>query len=747
MQMTVFRVLACMALATASTEFGLAQTQGTIRGSVTTEPSGEAMHGARVVLSPLGRSVDSGDDGRYEFTNVPAGTYDLIAQIPGLSSDRATVMLTTGGTATADLHLRVAPVRESLTVTAAGREEVLNNALQSVVVLDMTQLPIRSSASLGEVLQDEAGIAKRSSGPGSGRPVIRGFDGDRVLIMQDGMRTGTLSSQSSDHGEPIDVNQLERIEVVRGPATLLYGSNAIGGVVNAISRHDVHQHASPGVRGFVTGTGGSNNGLGGASAGFEIGAGNWQLWASGGGQRTGNYHTPIGEILNSQSRMTQTQGGLGYYGDKFFANFNYTFTDSLYGVPAEPEDEHEGEEDHEHEGEEDHEEEGHAHEAPELLLRRHNYRGTFGLKNVGFFEAITARVNYSDYNHDEIVDGVTETQFSNNQFTYRVQFDQKKKGRLSGSFGIWGTHRDYKVVGEESLAPPTTQNSFAAFTVQNVDFDSGTRVQFGGRLEHNGYTPTGLPQRSFTGFSGSAGVSQRLWNGGALAFNYTHSYRAPALEELYNNGPHPGNGLFEIGDPNLTRESNNGIDVSLRHQTSKLRGEFNVFYYRLKDFVYFSPTGEFDEGLPVAFYAQGDSRFRGLEGKLDVALREYFWLNLGVDAVNARLTATDTPLPRIPPVRGRLGFDARYKGISFKPEVILAQSQTGVFVTETPTAGYAVVNLQGSYTLARQHQLHTFSVNFFNAGDTLYRNHLSLLKSFAPEIGRGVRFSYSMQVF
>lgn len=739
---SLFRVISCLTALSLWTSLAPAQTMGTIRGTVSIEGASGPIHATRVVLSPLGRSVDSDDQGNFIFTNVPFGTYDIVADAAGLAGGRATVTLTSDSADPVNLRLRIAPMRESLTVTATGREEVVTNALQSVAVLDMTQLPIRSSASLGEVLQDEAGIAKRSSGPGSGRPVIRGFDGDRVLVMQDGMRTGTLSSQSSDHGEPIDVNQLERIEVVRGPATLLYGSNAIGGVVNAISRHDVHQHASPGVRGFITGTGGTNNGLGGSSAGFEFGVGNWQFWASGGGQRTGSYRTPIGEIRNSQSRLAQTQGGLGYYTDKFFANFNYTFTDSLYGVPAEPEDG-----DHDHEEGEEHEEEGHHHEAPEILMRRHNYRGTFGLKNVGFFDAITARVNFSNYKHDELVEGVTETEFFNNQFTYRLQFDQRKKGRSTGSFGVWGTHRDYKVLGIESIAPPTAQNAFAVFTVQNLDYESGTRLQFGGRLEHNSYSPLGLPERSFTGFSGSAGISQRLWEGGAVAFNYTHSYRAPALEELYNNGPHPGNATFEIGDPNLKAERNNGVDFSLRHQTSRLRAELNAFDYRLSNFVYFSPTGEFEDGLPVAYYAQGNSTFRGMEAKLDVALREYFWLNLGLDAVNARLTATETPLPRIPPVRGRLGLDARYKGLSFKPELILARPQKGVFVDETPTAGYVVGNLQGSYTIARQHQLHVFSVNFFNAGNALYRNHLSLLKSFAPEIGRGVRFSYTLQVF
>jgi iron complex outermembrane receptor protein len=686
------------------------------------------MHAARVTLSPIGRGMDSGEDGDYQFANLPPGVYEVLAQSPGLASERIAVQVTPGATQTVDLQLRLSPVKESISVTATGREQIVTDALQPVTVLDMIQLPIRASSSLGEVLQDQPGIAKRSSGPGSGRPVIRGFDGDRVMILQDGISTGTLSFQSGDHGEPVDVAQLSQLEVVRGPATLLYGSSAIGGVVNAVSRHDTHQHADSGVRGYLTGMGGSANGQGGASGGFELGAGNWQFWASGGGQRTGDYNTPIGEIKNSQTRMSQTQSGLGYYGQKAFASFNYGFTDSEYGVPYDPEEL--------------------DPEIVRLHLKRNNYRFTTGVRDVGFLESITAKVNYSSYQHQELSEqNVVNTDFRNRQFIYRLQFDQKKRGVLSGSFGVSGLHRNFRTAGEEAIAPPTAQQNFAVFALENFDFESNTHLQFGGRVEHNGYDPLGLNKRSFTGFSGSAGVTRRLWRGAALAANYTRSYRAPALEELYNNGPHPGNQTFEIGDPSLTRERNDGIDISLRRQSSKARAEVNFFYYKFANFVYFAPTGEVEDGLPVANYAQGDSRFRGFEAKLDLALHRNLWLNLGSDSVNARLTATNTPLPRIPPVRGRIGLDALYRGLSFKPEVALANPQTGVSPTETPTAGYAVVNFAGSYTLPRAHQLHVFSAEFFNAGDRLYRNHLSFLKSFAPEMGRGVRFSYTIQVF
>jgi iron complex outermembrane receptor protein len=704
------------------------QTSGTITGTVYLDSTGQPMHAARVILSPLGRSVDSGEDGKYEFRDVPPGAYELIARSPGLTDERMMVQIQPGGGAQAvDFRLRLAAVRESVTVTATGREASVLDVVQSVTELDQTQLTIRSAASLGEVLTNEPGVAKRSFGPGTSRPVVRGFDGDRVLILEDGIRTGTLSFQSGDHGEPVDASKLERLEVVRGPATLLYGSNAIGGVVNAISRHDVfHQHVHEGVHGFLTGTGGSNNSLGGGSGGFEFGRKPWEFWGSGGGQRASSYATPLGTVHNSQTRISQTDGGLGHYGARAFFSFNYGFTDSRYGIPVNPRQP--------------------DPEIADLLLRRHAYRFSGGLKNAGFLEDIQAKINYSDYNHQEIVDGEPETTFFNRQFVYRAVFNQKKQGRLNGSFGFWGMHRDYRVMGDEALAPPTTQNSFAAFALESLELES-LRVQFGARIESNRYSPLRLPERSFTGASAAAGLSKRLWHDAAFAVNYSHSYRAPSIEELYNHGPHPGNLTFEIGNPSLSPERNDGLDISLRHQDSRLRGELNWFYYHVRDFVYLVPTGRIQAGLVEADYLQRSARFTGGEARLDLGAHPNFWINLGADMVNARLTPSGAFLPRIPPLRGRAGFDARWRGLSVRPEVVMAYAQNKLYLTETRTAGYAVVNLTGTYTVARAHAIHIFSAQLFNAGDRLYRNHLSFIKELAPEIGRGARFSYTVQFF
>jgi iron complex outermembrane receptor protein len=212
-------------------------------------------------------------------------------------------------------------------------------------------------------------------------------------------------------------------------------------------------------------------------------------------------------------------------------------------------------------------------------------------------------------------------------------------------------------------------------------------------------------------------------------------------------GPHPGNLTFEIGDPNLRRERSDGLDVSLRHSSARVRAEFNAFYYRIRDFVFLAPTGALEDGLVEADYAQGNGRFTGAEARLDVGLTRRFWLLSSLDYVNAKLTDLETPLPRIPPLRGRVGFEYLRGGFRLNPELILARDQNRVFPTETKTAGYATVDVTASYTWARKHLAQIISVSAFNLNDKLYRNHLSFIKEFAPEIGRGVRVVYTLRFY
>jgi len=730
-----------------ATLFGAPGDFGVIRGVVVLDATGDPLHNATVMVVQLRRSVQSADDGSFRIDKVPPGRYDVVAHMHSFSDVRKSVEVAGGESAQVDFRLRIAPVRQEVTVTASLQEETTLETFQSVATVEALELARRPATSLGDLLERETGVAKRSSGPGTSRPVVRGFDGDRVLILQDGIRSGTISSQSGDHGEPVDSNAIDQVEVVKGPATLLYGSNAIGGVVNMItSHHQIHHHPHEGVRGYLNGAAGSADRRGGGAGGFEIGRNNWLLWADAGGQRSGDYATPGGSVRNSDADIRHLTLGAGHYGPKVFYSGSYGVYDGQYGIPLAAEDHSEDAHSGGHENEDE-------HGAVSLKYRRHAARFSLGVKNPAqYFDQFQLTLSYTGWNHKERVreegaaQAATHNQFFNKQFVYRGVFEQKRRGRWTGNLGLWGMRRDYKSVGEESITPPTVQDAFAVFALQQLQLER-LRLQFGGRLETNRYRPAGLQQRTFTGFSGAAGVNVPLWRGGAFVTNFSQSYRAPALEELYALGPHAGNLTWEIGDPNLKRERGRGLDVSLRHQSHKFHGEANAFYYSLADYVYLAPTGEIRHGLIEGRYSAADSRYWGAEVRSTYNFVSPLWLKLSFDSVNAELKRSKTPLPRIPPVRGRLGVEYRRGGFSLDPELVLVNRQDRIFPTESETAGYALWNLRASYMIVRQHSLQMFSVNLYNAADRLYRNHLSFVKEFAPELGRGVSFAYTIRFF
>ncbi|MET0754112.1 MAG: TonB-dependent receptor [Pyrinomonadaceae bacterium] len=709
-----------------------AQTGGKISGKVFFGDNKTPLHGATVEIVQLKRTVITEEDGSYEFTGIPAGRYTILAHQEGFGDKSVNVVVAAGATAlTADIPMQIAGVNEQVTVTASGTEQSTFEAIQTVSTVNSNTILENSGSGLGDAVDKEAGVTKRDSGPGSSRPVIRGFDGDRVKVTTDGVSVGSLASQSGDHAEPVDTLALERIEVVKGPATLLYGSNAIGGIVNAISGHDEENH--PGFRGYLSTLGSTNSKQASLSVGGEYGVGNWMFWSNGSGQRSGDYTAGgnFGKVVNTFTRSANFTGGLGYYGKKAFANGNYNFYQSRYGVPFDFNDA--------------------DAELRSLRVWRSDFRFNGGFRDLDSpVTSVKLTLDYSNYRHQELVEDEVGTTFHNNVLSYRAMFDQRKYGKLTGRFGFDGFKRDFSTNGDEVLIPGlVTQNAFSVFGLEELTYDRAT-FQFGARVESNRYRPTdaSLQKRDFIGFSGAVGARFKLWEGGAFVANYSHSFRAPALEELYNNGPHDGSLTFELGNQNLTAEISDGLDFSLRQQSKRVRGEINFYHYSLKNFVFLAPTGDTDagSGFPIAEYLQGDSRFFGAEATVDITANKYLNLLGGFDYVNAKLKSGEN-LPRIPPFRARLGLDFHYKDLSLRPEWVLVAKQDKVFTNETPTAGYGVVNLVGSYLIPGKHYANIFSVNAFNLTNQLYFNHLSFIKDISPGIGRGVRVSYTVRFF
>lgn len=326
---------------------------------------------------------------------------------------------------------------------------------------------------------------------------------------------------------------------------------------------------------------------------------------------------------------------------------------------------------------------------------------------------------------------------------------------MTGRFGFEGFDRTFQVNGAEQLITGKVRhNSFSAFTLQEYSKDR-MKIQFGARVESNRLNPTNVAyrDRNFTGVSFGAGVNFSTWKGGAFIVNYTNSYRAPALEELYNQGPHIGTLTYEIGNQTLKNERANGLDVSVRHQSDRFRLTGDIYLYRINDFIYFSYVDDnadgridIEDGLPVAKYAQSDARYLGAEFTSEAIINDNVTAIFGGDLVHANLTNNEN-LPRITPARLKTGLDLRVGSLTLRPEVSFTAPQERIAPLETRTAGYGLAGVSGMYTIGRDHTSHIFTLGVNNLTDRIYRNHLSFIKNLAPEPGRGIRFGYTVRFF
>lgn len=703
-----------------------AATAATVEVKVS-DTDGRPVAGASVSLFPSNRQGTSDKDGVVRFEGVLPGAYDVAARRSGLAPSRADVVVSDSLTTSVSISL-AAPVHLSESVTVSPNARDTFESYQPATVLGGADLQQRLGGTLGATLANEPGVNVRSFGSGNARPVVRGLDNDRVLILENGARTGDLSSQSADHGVTLDPATAAQIEVVRGPATLLYGSSAIGGVVNLVSDEIVGKPLE-GVHGAVMAQGATADEHGGIAGNLSGGNGKVAYRVNGSTQRTDDYDTPDGKVPNSQSHSKSGGGSLALTGNDGYLGASYQYVDTRYGVP--------------------YVEEG----GTTLHPRRQRVDVRGERRNMGgFISGVKFLGAFRDYRHDEIeASGEIATSFKNEVTEGNLYLNHRPLGRLTGTFGVRGEHRSYSASGEEALAPPTVQNSYSGFLYEELTFRH-LSLQFGGRVDHTSFAPDGaaveradLPKRDFTEFSGSVGVLGYLRDDLTLALNLARAARNPSLEELYNYGPHAGNFAFEIGDPTLATEVAYGADLSLRYRTPRLVGEATVFVNRIDDFVFPYQTGELEEDLPVVRFTSADSRLYGFEAHLDLGLTRALWLVLGGDAVRGELRSGGGALPRIPPYRLWAGLRLQHREFHLEGEIKNVGEQTRVYGAETPTGGYTLVNFHATYQHTTGHAVHTVTLRADNVGDELYRNHLSYIKDLTPEMGRSFRLVYGIQ--
>jgi iron complex outermembrane recepter protein len=697
----------------------------TVSGVVSDHRGGAVVGGATVTLEEAGRTVVTTADGRFAFDGLAPATYHVRVTADRFTTARVEVVVVVAGT-TPVVSVQLDPeVHYAEVVSVSPNPRDAFESYQPTSVLAGQDLALKLESSLGELLKTEPGVAERSNGPGPSRPVIRGLDGDRVLILENGQRTDDLSSQSADHGVAISPLAAARVEVVRGPATLLYGANAIGGLVNVVTEV-IPTKPVERTLGAFQGNGGSAAEEAGAAADISLGTGRAALRAGGSTTRTSDVGTPLGDVPNSQSRTTMGQIGGSLTGANGFAGASYQFDDSKYGVPFV--------------------EDGQTRLTP----RRHSLGVRAQSKGLdGLVSAVRGAFNVRRYRHDELDGETIVTQFKNDTVDGELMATTTPiGGRVQGTYGVSGYHRSFDATGEEALSPPVDQGAFSAFTYQEATWSRLT-LQLGGRLERVSFSPSGgLRARDFTNGSGSIGALFHPTEQTTLAISIARAVRNPALEELYFFGPHVGNFAFEVGNPDLAAERATGVDVSYRWRLPRASGEVTWFRNAIDQYVFRQPTGEIDEdeGLPIVAFVGADALLQGVEAHADVDVASTVALEVGLDYVRGSLPATDDPLPRMPPLRFVGGARFHWNALQVGGQVVAAGRQDRVFATETPTSGYGLLKLFGVYSLQRGRTVHTFTLRLDNVTNETYYNHLSFIKDLAPEMGRNVKIVYGVRM-
>jgi iron complex outermembrane receptor protein len=726
----------------------LAQT-GSISGRVVTA-EGDPVAGAEVLLAELRRRTTAGEDGSFRFDAVPPGEYLLEASSARLGSSVQRVSVTAGGTAEAAMTLDVLVHRDEIVVTASPDARSRYEIAQATSVLDEEELARQLQPTLGETLSREPGVTSTFFGQGASRPVIRGLGGDRIRVLEGGLGTGDASTTSPDHAVSIDPLSAERIEVLRGPATLLYGSSAVGGVVNVIDGRIPEEVPTERIAGTVELRGGTVSDERSGSAVLRGGAGRiaWHVdvlkreaddyeipgfaesdaLRAAEGEEGEEHEQAFGVLPNSGLDTEGGALGLSWVADAGFLGLSASGLESLYGIPG----------GHHHEEEEEEEEE--VGVRVDLEQRRWNLRGGV-TRPFGIFRGASLRFGAAEYEHRELEGEEIGTVFTNDSWEGRVELLQQRIGAFSGSFGVQAMSRDFEAVGEEAFVPPTQTDSRAAFAFQELA-RGDWRFQLGARYEAQDVAAP-LDERSFDGLSGSLGA---VWQPGeddwSLGLSLARSTKLPNAEELFSNGPHIATNAFEIGDPDLDEETSLGLDLTLRRTTGRFTGEVTLFANRFDDFIFEQATDEEEDGLPVFRYVQRDAEFHGAE--LDAILQlfhgepHHLDLELGADFVRAELRETGDPLPRIPSERFRLGFHYRSDRLDAQIEGIRVGEQDRVAAFELPTEGYTLLNATLGYRFFTERAVFDVLLRGTNLTDEEARNHVSFLKDVVPMPGRDV---------
>jgi iron complex outermembrane receptor protein len=617
-------------------------------------------------------------------------------------------------------------------VTGVPHDRAPGELAQSVTVLRGDALDRARAANLGETLANQLGVSSSFFGSGASRPIIRGLAGARVQTLEDGIDSMDASSLSDDHAVGIEPLSADQIEIFRGPTALLYGSGAVGGVINTVTTRIPASVPEGGFAGAAEVRGDSAADARGVAVRLDGGAASFAWHFDAATRDSEDYEIPgfarrepgagdvAGVLENSAAQSDAAALGASWIGDDGFIGMAVNTFDTVYGIPGDEE------------------------ETVRIDLGQTRVDLKGGWMNLpGLIEVVNLRVGVNDYEHVELEGEEIGTYFTNDAVEARLELLHRAAGRWSGAFGVQMGKREFAAIGEEAFVPPVDTSTSGIFVVEELELDVW-QLSFGGRVESQEQRPTGgSPDVDATARSVSfAGVRELASGDHSLALNLALSERVPVAEELYSDGPHLATGVVQVGDPSLDAETAQHIDVGVRGEAGDLHWGVTVFATSYDDFIYLADTGSVDpvDDLPIFAYAQRDADFTGIEAELftpiaSVAAGEVD-LRLFTDFVRGELRGGE-PLPRLPPLRYGMRVQYHDERVLLGLEATRYADQDETAAFELPTDGYTLVNADFRWRLAAAGgaELEVF-VNASNLGNDEARKHTSFVKDIAPLPGR-----------
>ena len=722
---------------------------GSVEGIITDIETGEPVAYAYLHLEEINRATTADRNGRFRMGNIPEGAYTLLVHRLGYASKSYPFVIKSDESTVLEIELRQTILRGSaVEVTARTGDFRGSNLEHASIKVTGADLRRNLGSTLSETLSNIPGFDQRTMGAAPARPVMRGLGDERLLILQDGERTGDVSSTSADHSVTIDPIGAEEIEIARGPAALAYGGNAIGGVINVV-RNLIATSIPSSMTGTATLHGSSVNTGVSAAGMLTIPSNNWVYNIDLNGRIGGDYRSPIGMIDNSGYMTTNSSAGASYIRPWGYSGVAVTTYLSNYGIPPDPIG-------------------GHPNGVDiEMMRFQVENRNEFLIRD-SFLRLIETQLSYRYYNHKEFeTSEIIGTEYNVNAVNLSVKANHRPIGFLhNGRIGIWGEFKDYTVIDRANIESFTF--SGAAFAIQEADFGP-LHLELGTRLEVSHVQPKqerfsqligDIRRRSFVGLASSVSLIYdmgRGWNAGTVLM---HSYRPPSSEELYSQGPHIAAYSFEIGNPELKAERGLGSELFLRYKSSTATLELTGFHNNFSNYNFARDTGR--ESVPFPnlneFQFEGTgAEIYGAEFSTELVLlrnlvaQGSFSYTVGNRDVSdeereaSGITRQRDPLPMIPPFTTRLGLTYTIGDFSFGGRYRYSSQQNRVAEFEEPTDAFSLIDLNAEYSfMSASNMLHTFSLNVNNLLNTEYRNHLSRLKEIFPEPGFNVNLLYRL---